>query len=120
MTATVPTAQEAPTRYNVVCNLCDQAFTPTAKSALWWKAKKHEDEGFLDVYRCAGMDHGCIQGCHRPDAPFRVFGFDRFFKDFDVPCDTFVEAVIAYRRHRGDTVLVKGLSDEVQRRLELM
>jgi len=119
-TASTPVVQENLDEYNVVCCSCGQDFNPTAKSALWWKAKKRADDGFLDAYQCTGEECGCIQKRYLPNAPFRVFGYDRLMKGFDIPCDTFVQAVIVYRRHRNEVVFIDGVSYAVERRLQSM
>lgn len=117
MTAASPVIPENLDEYNVFCRSCGQVFTPTVRSALWWKAKNRADGGLLDAHQCTGEECGCIQRRYRPDAPFRVFGYDGFTENFDVPCDTFVQAVIVYRRHRKDVVLIKGVSDIVEQKL---
>jgi hypothetical protein len=118
MIATVSTTTESVTEYNIHCVSCGQTFTPAFKSALWWKAKKREAEGFLDAHRCSGEECGCVQKIYRPDAPFRVFGYDGFGVNFNIPCKTMVDAVNAYRRHRHDTVFIKGVSEAVKQKLE--
>jgi hypothetical protein len=114
------TAQAKPVSYNVYCEACDQIFTPAPKSALWWKAKKRDEKGFLDGYRCSAVECGCEKPRVRPDAPFRVFGYDGFCTDFDIPCDTFVQAVTVYRNHAHDMVFIEGVSDSVMNKLECM
>jgi hypothetical protein len=119
MTTTVPTSEATPTRYNVVCGSCGQVFTPAAKSALWWKAKKRDEKGFLDAHQCTGEECGCVQKRYRPDAHFRVFGYTDDCRDFDIPFDTFVDAVQKYRELRRSCVLfIEGVSDKVKQELE--
>ncbi len=118
MTTTFPVVQENLDEYNVFCCSCGQTFTPAIKSALWWKAKNRANKGLLDAYRCTSEECGCVQKRDRPNAPFRVFGYGTFGDKFDINCDTFVQAVIAYRRHKDDVVFIDGVSWVVERKLE--
>lgn len=108
-------------RYNVECMDCGQVFTPTVRSALWWRAKKRDEQGYLDALRITGKDCGCVEQPARPDAPFRVFGYDDMCVDFDIPCDTFAIAVQKYRRldRAGCVVFITGVSDAVEDKLRL-
>ena len=108
-------------RYNVVCESCDQVFTPQTGTALWWKAKKRADDGFLDAYCCSSEECGCDeQILLNPDAPYRVFGYDMLCEDFDIPCATFMVAMRAYLSYRVDVVFIKGVSLAVERTLRRM
>ena len=108
-------------RYNVECMNCGQVFTPTIRSPVWWRAKKREEEGYLDALRITGEDCGCIEQPARPEVPFRVFGYDSMCVDFNIPCDTFVAAVQTYRRlnRTGCVVFITGVSNAVRQKLEL-
>ena len=106
-------------RYTVVCTECGQDWQPLIRSPLWWRAKKKSDRGFLDALLISGKDCGCVKQPYRPEAPFRVIGYDDLYRDYDIPCDTFVKAINAYRErdHMGDIVFITGVSDVVKKRL---
>ena len=113
---TIATTEE---RYNVYCMSCDQVWTPAPRSPLWWRAKKAADRGRLDAIYVTGEECGCIQRQCRPDAPFRVFGYDDLLENFDIPCNTFVQAIKTYRNaeRSGCVVFIKGVSAKVEDRL---
>ena len=60
--------QVAATVYNVECMACGQVFTPATRSPLWWKAKKRDENGYLDALRCTGEECGCKQKRRNPEA----------------------------------------------------
>lgn len=103
-------------RYTVVCNECGQYFYPLVKSPLWWRAKKKADEGFFDALYVSGRDCGCVKERYRPEAPFRVLGYDMDCSEYDIPCDTFVQAVTLFRKCKryGDVVFIEGVSKAVE------
>lgn len=105
-------------RYVVVCSECGQDWEPLVRSPLWWRAKKKADKGYLDALYVSGKDCGCVKECYHPDAPYRVIGYNWDCIDFNIPCNTFVEAIQAYRRHKMDTVFIKGVSKTVEDALE--
>lgn len=106
--------------YLVQCADCGSVFSPYLGSALWWKAKGHAAEGYLDAFRCSGAECGCVKEVKISDAPYRVFGYDDMCYDFDIPCDTFVEAVKAYRDNWFGVVFITGVSEPVRRKLRMM
>ena len=109
---------QAEARYNVECMVCGQVFTPTIRSSLWWQAKQREEQGYLDALRVSGKECGCIAQPVRPDAPFRVVGYDDMCVDFDIPCDTFVDVIKVCRQlGAGDTFFITGVSDAVSDKL---
>jgi hypothetical protein len=108
--------------YNVVCMSCGQVFTPGAKTPLWWLAKQHADAGHLDVPHIPGERCGCVERRYRPNAPFRVFGYNDLCEDLDIPFDTFMAAVKKYRELRNKgmyVVFISGVSEAVRVKLEL-
>lgn len=106
-------------RYNVVCNSCGQIFQPAVKRPLWWKAKKRADSGYLDALHISGEECGCVKKPEQPDAPFRVFGFDWDGQKYDIPCETFVEAVRTFRVfNRCGDAFIKGVSSAVEEKLK--
>lgn len=106
--------------YNVVCEVCGQVFTPAVRSALWWKARKRAEDGYLDAYCCTGQECGCIQREVSPDAPFRIVGFDCMGLSFNVPFFSFGEAVRAFTRLNDNVVAyITGVSEAVKRKLEM-
>jgi hypothetical protein len=112
--------KEDKTRYIVFCHKCGSTWIPTHGNPLWWMAKHHADKGYLDAACVSGEKCGCVQRLSKPDAPFRVFGYNRFFEVFDIPCTTFVEAVKNFLRisSGGNVVYISGVSSRVQHRLE--
>lgn len=84
------------TRYNVVCFECGQVWTPDVRSALWWKAKNHAEKGYLDAVNVSGVECGCKNPISEPEAPFRVFGYDDMFNEFNIPYVSLVQAPKKY------------------------
>jgi hypothetical protein len=108
------------TVYNVECMACGSVFTPTVQSTLWWKAKKRA-ERYLDALHVTGEECGCVKKRRDPDAPFRVFGYDGFCQDFDIPFGTFTAAVkkFAELTRSGEfVVFIDGISEAVRRKIE--
>ncbi len=104
-------------RFNVACRACSYVWTPAARSPLWWRAKKWNDQGKLDAIHVSGEDCGCIeqkQQC-KPGAPYRVFGFDDECREFDIPFTSFTDAVKEYRSASRSmcTVFISGVSPAV-------
>ncbi len=106
-------------RYNVVCIDCGQVFTPVVRSSLWWRAKKRDEQGYLDALPVTGEECGCIKQPAHSEAHFRVFGYDDMCMDFDIPCNTFAIAVQKYRQldRAGCVVFINGVSDAVEDKL---
>jgi len=108
--------------YNVVCRACGQIFRPKSRSALWYKAKRRSDEGYLDALTVPGEDCGCTPQIRHPDAPYRVFGFDDIGNCFDTPHDQLVPAVRDFleiaREGIGVEVFFEGGSDALRNKLE--
>jgi len=106
-------------RYNVVCMACDQVYQPLIKSPLWWRAKKRADEGYLDALHVSGEDCGCVSKIHKPNAPYRICGYDDMCCDYNIPCKTFVQAVTLYRERSrwGDVVFIHSVSGSVEEKL---
>jgi len=105
--------------YNVVCENCGCIWQPQFHSALWWKAHKRAQEGFLDAYRATGIECGCEQARHRLDAPLRVFGYTMDCQDFDVPFNSFTAAVQFFIKNRRTCeVFIEGVSESVKDRLQ--
>ena len=114
---------KAEVRYNVYCMDCGQVFQPLIKSALWWKAKKRSDEGYIDALSVRGKDCGCIEEKREPNAPFRVFGYTEECRDFDYPFQKFTEAVTTFRELNNDaflTVFITGISPSVEHVLKTL
>ncbi len=113
---------EDKTKYNVFCRECDQVWTPAHGSPLWWVAKQRADKGYLDAACVSGTECGCKKKQSQPNAPFRVFGYNGFCEDFDIPCNTFTKAVKKFRElaeiGRLNTVFIDGVSERVLHRLE--
>lgn len=109
-------------RYVVTCSECGQDWEPLVHSPLWWRAKKKSDKGFLDALHVSGYDCECRKRPYRPDAPFRVTGYDDMCSDYDIPFDTFFTAVTAYiaRKRMGDVVFITGVSRAVEEKLRHM
>jgi hypothetical protein len=111
-------------RYDVVCMSCDQVFQPLPRSPLWWQAKKSADGGRLDAITVTGEECGCEPKTVEPDAPYRVFGFNEFYEDFDRPFKIFTEAVSFYRRlvkeNPLSTIFISGVSKRVSNKLEFI
>jgi len=112
------------TEYNVYCEACGAVFTPAVRSSLWWRAKQRADRGYLDALTITSEVHQCYgtkRPRRKPEAPFRVMGFDCFCKDFDIPFDTFTGAVTEFRARSGsrslDTVFITGVSEAVKDRI---
>lgn len=116
--------KEDTTRYNVFCERCDSVWQPTLKSPLWWQAKRLADTGRLDALCVSPQQCGCVQSRpqNKPEAPFRVFGFNAFCEDFDFACGTFTEAVKKFLDLNQigclNTVFIDGVSDRVVHRLK--
>jgi hypothetical protein len=116
--------KEDTNRYNVFCQRCDSVWQPELKSPLWWQAKRLADTGRLDALCVSPEKCGCVQRSSQrnPKAPFRVFGYNCFCEDFDIPCNSFIEAVKKFRDlaeiGRLNTVFIDGISQRVQDRLE--
>lgn len=106
-------------RFNVVCIGCHSVWTPSARSRLWWKAKKRADQGYLDALPVTGEECGCVKEKREPDAPYRVFGFDDMCVEFDMPFTAFTDAVKEYLdASRGlCTVFIQGVSPKVEAQL---
>ena len=106
--------------YNAQCLHCGNAWPVKEGSSHWWQAKKHEEAGYIDAV-CVDPNSCpyCGEGQKETDAPFRVFGFDWEFQDFDYPCSTFVQAVQTYRRlnNGGNVLMITGVSSKVEARL---
>lgn len=113
----------ASTGYNVVCLDCESIFSPLPGTPLWEKARKrHEEDGYLDALHVRGEECGCKERPLHPEAPFRVFGYDIFSREYDLPFFNFNGAVRAFirRNHRGDAVFISGIPDNLQARLDLI
>ncbi|MFN3188641.1 MAG: hypothetical protein ACK42D_03840 [Candidatus Paceibacteria bacterium] len=56
---------------------------------------------------------------HKPDAPYRVFGFTYEGREYDAPFDTFFAAVKNFRGrlNDGETAFIKGVSTAVENQL---
>jgi hypothetical protein len=111
---------EPEVRYNVHCVDCGQVFQPLAKSPLWWQAKQRAEKGYLDALHISGEKCGCEKTRVKPNALFRVFGYNDMCEDFDIPCRTFVEAVrkfISINKEGMNTVFIDGVSNTVQQKL---
>lgn len=110
-------------RYNVVCVNCDRVFQPLPRSSLWWQAKKKAGEGRLDAIMVKGEECGCEPKTVEPNAPYRVFGFNEFYEDFNRPFKVFTEAVILYRRLVKENplsiIFISGVSKSVSDKLRL-
>jgi hypothetical protein len=108
--------------FNVVCINCNAVWAPAAESSLWWQAKKRNERGNLDALPVTGEECGCVKVKSDPDAPYRVFGFDDECRDFDIPFDSFAEAVKEYREASRSmcTVFIAGVSPAVEQRLALL
>lgn len=113
MTKTVTNDVET---YNVICMDCDCIFNPEVNSRFWWMAKKHAESGKLDALRITGKQCGCAKKVTKPDAPYRVIGYDFDCHDYDIPFYNFTGAVQKYRElnRRGDVVFISGVSDRVK------
>jgi len=108
-------------RYVVVCRHCGQVWSPTPKSPLWWMAKQAAEKGRLDAIVVSGERCGCIRKPEKPEAPFRVFGYDDQCMEFDVPCDTFVKAAKLYlhlTREGMNIVFVDGVSEVARKEMD--
>lgn len=106
-------------QYNVSCFHCGAIWQPPYRSSLWWRAKQRSDAGFLDALHVSAEDCGCVEKQHRPEANFRVFGYDDFCQNFDLAFDSFVDAVKAYRQYyKGSIVFIKGVSKAVEQKLQ--
>ncbi len=105
--------------YNVVCRNCYHLFTPIPRSQLWRRAAKYAEGNRLDAMTISGQECGCVEKIREPDAPFRVLGYTDDLQNYDIPFRTFTGAVRGFRRKykNGDTVFIKGVSEEVQWRL---
>jgi hypothetical protein len=113
-------AQAEEIRYNVACVDCGSVFQPRPRSPLWWRAKQREKEGFLDAVYVSGEKCGCVKKQVRPDAPFRVTGYDGMCEDYDVPFTNFVKAVKFFKDavDAGDVVFIIGISDAVRQKIQ--
>lgn len=111
------------TAYVAHCIRCGAIFTPPPGSSLWWQAKQRAEKGCLDALSISGEECGCIKKPLRPDAPFRVFGYDDICTDFDIPCDTFVQAVKIFmelNKSGANIVYISGVSQVVEEKLTYM
>lgn len=123
MTAIQPEKQQVEEGYNVFCHDCGEVFMPRPQSPLWWKAKQFTaaNPTRLDCMSCDGEECGCVtkKHIHKPEAPYRVFGYNGDCEDFDIPCDNFVQAVKIFReRDRFDIAFCKGVSNKVLDRIK--
>lgn len=115
--------KEDTTRYNVFCQRCGSVWQPELKSPLWWQAKRLADTGRLDALCVSPQKCGCVQSRQQdnPKAPFRVLGYNGFCEDFDIPFQTFTDAVRNYielNRTNAFVLCIKGVSGRIQDRLE--
>src|SRR3984957_17649397 len=112
----VQTAAVPDVRYNVHCVACDAVCQPPPKSPLWWQAKQRVEHAFLDAWHVCGEKCGCVKQRVRPEAPFRVFGYDDMCRDFDIPFATFTAAVKEFMdaNRYGCIVFIEGVSENVR------
>lgn len=111
------------TAYVAHCTRCGAIFTPPPGSSLWWQAKQRAEKGYLDALPVSGEQCGCVRKPLRPEALFRVFGFDYVCTDFDIPCDTFVQAVKIFmelNKSGVNTLYISGVSRVVEEKLTYM
>lgn len=111
------------TAYVACCIHCSTIFTPPPGSSLWWQAKQRAEKGFLNAIPVSGEECGCIKKPLRPDAPFRVFGYDDICTDFDIPRDTFVQVVKIFmdlNKSGANIVYISGVSRAVEEKLTYM
>ena len=113
--------KETEEEFYVACIRCQHVWAPSARSPLWWRAKKHAGRGYLDALHVTGEECGCVnvEEKREPDAPYRVLGFDDMGVEFDIPFTSFADAVKAFRNAlRGHcTVFIQGVSPAVEARL---
>lgn len=83
-------------RYNVYCWNCGRVWQPVEKSALWHKAKRRVEEGYLDALAASAQECGCQPEIVEPEAPYRVVGYNEMCEDFDLPFDSLVAAARTY------------------------
>ena len=105
--------------YSIQCKTCGSIFKPTQKSSLWWRAKNHDEQFFIDCKTISGHEHGCLT--KHPKNPFIVFGYDVDCCDFEYGFNTMVEAIKFYKELKKDVfnlVYINGLSKKVQNRVE--
>lgn len=106
-------------KFNIQCRSCGKIFQPEQKSSLWWRAKKHDEQFFIDVKTINGEEHGCLP--KRPKNPFIVFGYDMDCVNFEYGFNSMIEAVICFRKLKKDLfnmVYINGLSKKVQQLVE--
>ncbi|MFZ2523403.1 MAG: hypothetical protein WAW92_03395 [Minisyncoccia bacterium] len=107
-------------RYNLICFSCGSVFQPLPRTSLWWQAKQRAERGFIDALCISAEECGCAKKEVRPDALFRVTGYDGMCDDYDVPFSNFVSAVKYYKDavEAGDVVFIVGVSKAVQDRIQ--
>ena len=106
-------------KFNVHCKSCGKVFQPNERSSIWWKAKKHHEEFFIDCKTITGEEHGCIS--KPPDKPFKVSGYTINCVDFKYSFDSMVEAVKCFKELKKDLfnmVYITGLSHKVKQLVE--
>ncbi len=100
--------------YWVECTDCGNVYSPVIKSPAWWKAKQKGGGAYVGSKECGCRREKTVV---RPEAPYRVFGYDLLSEEFDIPFDRMIDAMKAFIRiNRGpDIVFISGIrSKEVQ------
>lgn len=109
------------TPYTVVCIACGSVWNPPPQSPAWWLAKQRAEKNpnRLDASHVSSYMCGCEKKPYKPEAPFRISGYNDMCENFDIPCSTFVEAVKKFldaSRH-GSIVFITGVSDRLDWKL---
>lgn len=124
MCNTAPASKETLEEYNVACVECGCVFSPSPKSPLWWRARQHYAKypNLLSAMMIGGKQCGCVESkqIEKPDAPYRVSGYNDLCEDFNIPFFSFTAAVAQYKEmYRGPyVVFISGISESVWRKIE--
>lgn len=106
----------------VTCESCSRTFRPSFGNSVWHRAYRRLTTESHDLVWVGGRRvpepmpvSGKECGCKRvisneSDPPYRVVGFTDEFKEFDIPCESFVQAAteLVYQNRRGSTVFLVG------------
>jgi hypothetical protein len=104
--------------FSVECRGCGNTLAVEENTFLWQRAKAAVDAG-LGVASVRPVECGCRCIKLNPYALYRVIGFTSEGREYDVPFDSFVGAIRAFRYALGcgGVVMIQGVSRAVVKKL---